>query len=218
MKREYVSLPELLVNGPSRADCTIVLAHGAGAPMDTNFMNAFAEALADRGLRVVRFEFPYMAERRSSGKRRPPNRAPILRETWIQVVDSLRAERLVIGGKSMGGRIASLIADDAGVSGLVCLGYPFHPAGKPDRLRIEHLETIHTPTLIVQGERDTLGNKDEVRSYDLSREIEIRWLPDGDHSFKPRKVSGRTAEENWQDGVEAVDAFVKTLPIGKRRQ
>ncbi len=217
MKGARASLPELLINGPSRADCTIVFAHGAGAPMDTDFMNTFAEALADRGLRVVRFEFPYMAERRSSGKRRPPDRAPVLRETWMQVVDSLDADRLVIGGKSMGGRIASLIADDAGVRGLVCLGYPFHPAGKPDRLRIEHLETIQTPTLIVQGERDTLGNKDEVNSYDLSSEIKVRWLPDGDHSFKPRKVSGRTAEENWQDGVEAVDAFAKSLPIGMRR-
>jgi hypothetical protein len=84
-------------------------------------------------------------------------------------------------------------------------------------LRIERLETIRTPTLIVQGERDTLGNKDEVNSYDLSSEIKIRWLPDGDHSFKSRKVSGRTAEENWQDGVEAVDAFAKSLPIGRRR-
>jgi predicted alpha/beta-hydrolase family hydrolase len=211
------SLPELLINGPGRTNCTMVLAHGAGAPMDTEFMNAFAESLADRGLRVVRFEFPYMAERRRSGKRRAPDRAPILLETWLQVVDSLHVDTLVIGGKSMGGRIASLIADDAGVSGLVCLGYPFHPAGKPDRLRVDHLETIHTPTLIIQGERDSLGNKEEVSGYDLSSEIEIRWVPDGDHSFKPRKASGRTAGENWQDGVEAVDAFVKSLSVSTSR-
>ena len=218
MSSAPVSLPELLINGPGRAACTIVLAHGAGAPMDTDFMNAFAEALADRDLRVVRFEFPYMAARRNSGKRRPPDRAPLLRDTWTRVVDLLHAERVVIGGKSMGGRIASLIADDAGVSGLVCLGYPFHPPGKPDRLRTEHLEAIHTPTLIVLGERDALGNRDEVRGYALSSAIEIRWLPDGDHSFKPRKTSGRTVEENWQDGVEAVDAFVKSLPLGATRQ
>ena len=209
-----VNLPELLVNGTNRADCTIVLAHGAGAPMDTDFMNAFANALADGGLRVVRFEFPYMAERRRSGKRRAPDRAPVLRDTWLRVVDSLHADKLVIGGKSMGGRIASLIADDAGVSGLVCLGYPFHPAGKPDRLRVEHLETLRTPTLIVQGERDSLGSRGEVSNYDFSSEIEICWLTDGDHSFKPRKASGRTAEENWQQGVEAVGAFVKSLPLG----
>jgi len=91
----------------------------------------------------------------------------------------------------------------------------FIPPGKPDRLRVEHLETLHTPTLIVQGERDALGNKDEVRGYDLSSEIEICWLPDGDHSFKPRKTSGRTVEENWQNGVEAV---VTSLPLCARRQ
>jgi predicted alpha/beta-hydrolase family hydrolase len=209
-----VALPELLINGTSRAECTIVLAHGAGAPMDTDFMNAFANALAARGLRVVRFEFPYMAERRRSGKRRAPDRAPVLRETWLRVVESLRPARLVIGGKSMGGRIASLVADDAGVSGLVCLGYPFHPAGKPDRLRVEHLETLRTATLIVQGERDSLGSKGEVSRYDLSSAIKICWMTDGDHSFKPRKASGRTAEENWQQGIEAVSAFVTSLTRG----
>ena len=217
MKSTHVSPPELLINGPPLADCTIVLAHGAGAPMDTDFMNAFADALADRSLRVVRFEFPYMAAFRGSGKRRPPDRPPILRETWIQVVRSLDTDKLVIGGKSMGGRIASLIADEAGVSGLVCLGYPFHPPGTPDRLRTEHLQTLQTPTLILQGERDALGNRDEASGYDLSSQIEIRWLPDGDHSFKPRKASGRTAEENWQNGVELVDAFVKSLPHGRTR-
>jgi predicted alpha/beta-hydrolase family hydrolase len=77
---------------------------------------------------------------------------------------------------------------------------------------------MRTPTLIVQGECDALGDKDEVRSYQLSSAIEIRWLPDGDHSFKPRKASGRTVEENWRDGVEAIDAFVKALPIGPRHQ
>lgn len=214
MKGAAVNLPELLIDGPSRSARTIVLAHGAGAPMDTDFMNAFAQALAGRDLRIVRFEFPYMAARRSSGRRRPPDRAPILREVWTRVVNSLDADSLIIGGKSMGGRVASLIADDAGVSGLVCLGYPFHPPGKPDRLRIEHLQVMRTPTLIVQGDRDALGKKDEVHGYDLSSAIEIRWLPDGDHSFKPRKTSGRTSQENWQEGVEAVDAFVKSLPVG----
>lgn len=211
-------LPELLINGPSQAASTIVLAHGAGAPMDSDFMNAFAESLADRGVRVVRFEFPYMAARRSSGTRRPPDRPPVLIESWRRVIDSVQAERLVIGGKSMGGRIASVIADDAGVSGLVCLGYPFHPPGKPDRLRTEHLGAMRTPTLIVQGERDALGKQEEVCGYELSSAIAIRWLPDGDHSFKPRKTSGRTVEENWQDGIQAVDAFVTRLTIGAKRR
>ena len=209
-------LPELLVTGSSRAARTIVLAHGAGAPMDSAFMNAFAEGLADRGLRIVRFEFPYMATRRSSDRRRPPDRAPVLLDVWRRVIDSIGAKGLVIGGKSMGGRIASLIADDAGVTGLVCLGYPFHPPGRPDRLRTAHLEAIQTKTLIVQGERDALGRKDEVSDYPLSSAIDIRWLPDGDHGFAPRKASGRTTEENWQAGIEAVDAFARSLPDNTR--
>ena len=110
----------------------------------------------------------------------------------------------------MGGRIASLIADEANVAGLVCLGYPFHPSGKPDKLRTEHLNTIKTPTLIIQGERDALGNKDEVAGYELSKKIKIHWLPDGDHSFKPRKASGRTLEENWTDGFPSQPASTRT--------
>ncbi len=215
MKNRPVSSPELLINGPRRADCTIVLAHGAGAAMDTEFMDAFANGLAVRGLRVVRFEFPYMVQRRKTGKRRPPDREPILRETWLKVIDSVPADRLIIGGKSMGGRIASLIADEANVVGLVCLGYPFHPTGKPDKLRVEHLKSIETPTLIAQGERDPFGNIDEVSGYTLSPNIQIHWLTDGEHSFKPRKASGRTAEENWQDAVDAVSTFasgIKGIP------
>ena len=203
--------PELLINGPAQASRTIVLAHGAGVGMDSEFMDTFSKGLAERDIRVVRFEFPYMSARRKTGKRRPPDREPILRETWLRIIESLGAEGLVIGGKSMGGRIASLIADEADVAGLVCLGYPYHPSGKPDKLRTEHLGTITTPTLIVQGERDTLGNKAEVTGYELSKKIKIHWLPDGDHSFKPRKASGRTLEENWTDAVEVVVNFMLSI-------
>ena len=119
--------PELLLNGPKASSTSIALAHGAGAGMATPFMNYFATGLADGGFRVVRFEFPYMASRSKTGKKRPPDREPVLRETWLKVVEMLGHKRLVIGGKSMGGRIASLVADEAQVAGLVCLGYPFHP-------------------------------------------------------------------------------------------
>jgi uncharacterized protein len=90
----------------------------------------------------------------------------------------------------------------------VCLGYPFHPTGDPERLRTEHLKAIRTPTLIVQGERDAFGRKDEVAGYELAKSVQVHWLPDGDHSFVPRKASGRTEEENWREGVEAVREFV----------
>ncbi len=131
--------PTFLFNGPEDAKKTVALAHGAGAGMDTPFMNTFAEGFAAAGWRVARFEFPYMAERRRSGTKRPPDREPVLRETWLQVITALGREGLVIGGKSMGGRIAGRVADEAQVAVLLRRGYPFHPTGKPDRLRVEHL-------------------------------------------------------------------------------
>jgi uncharacterized protein len=205
-----VTTPALkfLMDGPKGAACIVALAHGAGAPMDSPFMNGFALGLAARGYRVARFEFPYMAERRQQGQRRPPDRESVLRETWLKTVAKLRSDHLVIGGKSMGGRIASLIADETGVSGLVCLGYPFHPTGKPDRLRIAHLQHIKTPTLIVQGERDPFGTKEEVSTYKLAGSVRIVWMKDGDHSLKPRKKSGLTEEENWNTAIGEIDGFV----------
>jgi predicted alpha/beta-hydrolase family hydrolase len=201
--------PELLFNGPKEARKTLALAHGAGAGMDTPFMNAFAAGIADRGFRVARFEFPYLADYRQTGKRRPPDREPVLRQTWLRVVEILGPKGLVIGGKSMGGRIASLIADEAGVEGLICLGYPFHPVGQPDRLRIEHLRTIQTPTLILQGERDPFGSREEVTPLRLSAVIRIEWLEDGDHSLKPRKKSGRTEQQNWQAALSKMVGFLQ---------
>lgn len=203
--------PKLLIDGPNRASLTVVLAHGAGGGMDTDFMNIVAAGIANQETRVVRFEFPYMTKRRETGQKRPPDREPKLRETWHEVIQSMQVEKLVIGGKSMGGRIASLIADEAEVNGLICLGYPFHPTGKPDKLRVEHLKSIITPTLILQGERDPFGKKDEVTGYDLASQIKIHWLPDGDHSFKPRKKSGRTWDDNLEACNQAVAQFLNGL-------
>ena len=205
-----------LSDGPDVARATIVLAHGAGAMMDTPFMDAMAAGLADAGLRVVRFEFPYMAKRRSDGKRRAPDRKPLLLEAWREVVTNLGpVEHLIIGGKSMGGRIASELAAaehaELGIAGVACLGYPFHPAGKPDKLRTEHLQAFPVPLLVVQVERDALGAQAEVAGYDLDKSIEIVWLPDGDHSFKPRKKSVYTEEENLAAAIAAVAAFTGAL-------
>jgi hypothetical protein len=201
---------DLLFDGPRNAPIKIALAHGAGAGMETPFLTFFATGLAKKGFRVARFEFPYMASRRTTGSGKPPDREPILRETWLEVAKRLGRAGLVIGGKSMGGRIASMVADEAGVAGLVCLGYPFHPVGKPDKLRVEHLAKIKTPTLIVQGERDPFGSKDEVVGYKLSPKIRVAWMPDGDHDFKPRKASGRTVERNWEAAIEHIVAFLKS--------
>lgn len=199
---------DFLFDGPADAATTLVLAHGAGAPMDSSFMAFFAGELAARGLRVARFEFPYMAARRMDGRRRGPDRPAVLLATWLDAIGRLDDPgRLIIGGKSMGGRIASMVADEAGVRGLVCLGYPFHPPGRPTALRTAHLSAIGTPTLIVQGTRDPLGGPDEVAGYALSTTIHLHWIEDGDHDLTPRKRSGRTQVENWQEAVAAVARF-----------
>jgi predicted alpha/beta-hydrolase family hydrolase len=202
------SSPAFLIDGPTKAATTLVLAHGAGAGMHTPFLNAFATGLAGRGIRVVRFEFPYMAALRATGKRTPPDREPVLRESWLRVIGQVGRDGLFIGGKSMGGRLASMVADEAGAAGLVCLGYPFHPVGIPQRLRVKHLQTITTPTLICQGTRDPFGGRDEVLSYPLAPAIGIHWLEDGDHDFKPRKASGRTQQQNWEEAMAEVARFL----------
>jgi uncharacterized protein len=202
-----------LTNGPAGAKCTFLFAHGAGGAMDTPFMNRIAEGLGERGIRVVRFEFPYMAARRTGGGRGAPDRQPVLLDCWRRMLDEHdgASGRVVIGGKSMGGRMASLIADEAGVAALVCLGYPFHPPGKPRQLRTVHLETIRTPTLILQGERDPFGKPDEVASYPLSSAVRVEWITDGDHSLKPRKASGVTEQENLEQATRAAAEFIRSV-------
>lgn len=209
--------PEMLFDGPADAPATaprtIALAHGAGAGMDTPFMNDLAAGLAAAGLRAARFEFPYMARRRETGKRGGPDRPAVLLDAWRAAIDALGdPARLVIGGKSMGGRIASMVADEAGVAGLVCLGYPFHPPGRPDKLRTAHLEDLRTPTLILQGTRDPFGKPEEVATYPLSDAIRVVWLEDGDHGFKPRKSSGRTLEDNLAQAIEKIVTFISERP------
>ena len=203
--------------GPGDAETTILLAHGAGAPMDSAAMEAAAQALAANGLRVIRFEFQYMAERRSGGAKRPPPKIRRLLEEYLEAVAALPPHgRLVVGGKSMGGRVASMIADQLheakGISGVLCLGYPFHPPQKPSQTRTAHLQQLQTPTLIVQGTRDPFGSREDVESYSLSSQIELLWLEDGDHDLKPRKsISGFTADEHMNTMAKAVRTWAAGL-------
>jgi uncharacterized protein len=207
-----------LINGPQGAAATVLLAHGAGAAMDSPFMTAIASGLAACDWRVVGFEFPYMARRRLNGKGGLPDRLPKLQEAFQQQINLEADGRpLIIGGKSMGGRVASTIADsspDAGVCGCLCLGYPFHPPGKTQQLRTEHLAALRTPTLIVQGERDSFGRRAEVEQYTLAPAIELHWLACADHSFKPTRSSGLSEAGHWAAAVEAADGFIRRLLHG----
>jgi predicted alpha/beta-hydrolase family hydrolase len=180
--------------------------------MDSPFMETIAEGVAKAGIRVTRFEFPYMRRRRETGKAGAPDTGPVLMQAWRTTIEKLGGgKRLVIGGKSLGGRIASMIADDTGVRGLICLGYPFHPPGKPDQTRVRHLEQLRTGALILQGTRDTFGKPEEVRNYKVSRSIRIEWVEDGDHSFKPRVRSGRTEADNLAAAISCCTEFIGSL-------
>jgi len=206
-----------LYDGPENAKATLLLAHGAGAPMDSASMTSLAKTLAKHDLRIARFEFGYMAGRRTAAGRKPPPRAEKLTAEYLAAIAALSAKSpLVIGGKSMGGRVASMIADElfaAGtIAGLLCLGYPFHPIGKPEQLRTAHLGEMKTPALIAQGTRDPFGTREEVATYKLSKRIEILWLEDGDHDLKPRKsVSGFFAADHLATLGQAVAAWVARI-------
>ena len=175
-------------------------------------MNRMADGLGQAGLRVIRFEFAYMAARRQ-GERRPPPKAERVMGEYRDAVAAAAVEGpLFIGGKSMGGRVASMVAGElfaAGkIAGLVCLGYPFHPPGKPDELRTAHLQKLTVPALICQGTRDPFGTRDEVPGYALSPSIELFWLEDGDHDLKPRKaISGRSFADNLGAAIARIAQF-----------
>jgi predicted alpha/beta-hydrolase family hydrolase len=211
---------KFLIDGPDKSKCSILLAHGAGAPMDSPAMAAIAKSLAEAGFRVARFEFDYMASRRTSSGRKPPPRGETLKPEYVAAIAALKARGpLIIGGKSMGGRVASMIADEQHAAGLLCLGYPFHPVGKPTQLRTAHLAELKTPTLIVQGTRDPFGTRDEVATYKLSKAIKILWLEDGDHDLRPRKAaSGFSMADHLKTMAEATAAWAESvIPTGAER-
>ena len=220
VKNEQQSTPLIRVGagqwekGCDSASPCLLLAHGAGAGMDSDFMSYVATGLAKLGIRVYRFEFPYMQVRRQTGSKRPPDRAPKLLEHFAQEINALEGP-VVIGGKSMGGRMASMLAAQADevlasrIKGVVALGYPFHPAGKPENLRIDHLPKLSAPMLVVQGTRDKLGDVDLISALELPNSIAIHWCEDGDHDLKPRKSSGFSHEQHLTGAIEQVAKFVQ---------
>ena len=208
-------------NGKQDASVRLILAHGAGVGATSPFLESVAGLISRHGIALSRFEFEYMAARSKGAPKRPPPRAEALMSEYIDAVRTManrrrRGQKLLIGGKSLGGRVASLVADElyasSTISGLVCLGYPFHPPGKPDQLRTQHLQNLQCPALIVQGERDPFGSRAEIKGLALSKAIDFGWISDGDHDLRPRARSGHTHEENLAAAADAVAAFATRLP------
>jgi uncharacterized protein len=198
----------------------VILAHGAGAPQSHPFMTHFAGGLAKRGADVMTFDFAYMERRR-----RAPDPAAKLEGCYRAVIEATRGEvesaraTLVIGGKSMGGRIASqVVAADAeglGVAGLVFLGYPLHPPGRPDRMRSGHLPSITAPMLFVQGTRDPLGTPDELRTVlDACRAARLHLVEGGDHSLKIKGKGAPPPEETYAAVQDVIADWLRSLRRG----
>lgn len=192
-----------------------IMAHGAGAPMTSQWMESITKHLKNYNIQVIRFEFPYMEQRKLTDKKTPPNRKPILLKSWINVVREVQkklkieTKDIYIGGKSMGGRMASLICDELNVKGLICLGFPFHAPKKDPKDRISHLSSLRTKTMIIQGTRDPMGTKKEVSTYKLSKQIKIHWLEDGNHDLKPRVKSGYTFEFHMENSAKLINSFIR---------
>jgi predicted alpha/beta-hydrolase family hydrolase len=214
------AVTEYAFQGPKRgADRAVLLAHGAGADMNAAALTVVADALADARVATLRFNFPY-----KSAGRRSPDRPAVLeaavREAAAELSrrTKLAPEGLVLGGRSMGGRICSVVAADADdpvpAAGLLLLGYPLHPPGKPDQLRVDHFPRLRMPVLFASGTRDSFASPDELRQQvkAVKGRVSFHWIESGDHGFKPLKASGLTVESALAGVADAVVAFVASLP------
>ncbi|WP_282114023.1 alpha/beta family hydrolase [Pseudoalteromonas arctica] len=189
-----------------------IFAHGAGAGSDSDFMQHMAKLISEQGVDVGLFDFEYMQIAKQTNKRRPPERAPKLLTYYEQVLDQAQPDLpLFIGGKSMGGRMASMLAcsTEQRLSGVIAFGYPFHPPGKPEKLRTDHFADIVCPFLVLQGERDTFGTREELLTMEMPKQPLLTWLTDGDHSLKPRKKSGVTELQNRETAALSAVEFIK---------
>jgi predicted alpha/beta-hydrolase family hydrolase len=209
--------PSAPTTGPGVGAATLLLAPGAGAPQSSGFMTAFAHGLCDRGLDVVTFNFVYLER----GRRAPDARGRLeycyhaAIDTTRTIVPSART-RLVVGGKSMGGRIASQVvaadADDLSVAGLVFLGYPLHPPGRPEKRRDTHLPDITAPMLFVQGSRDPFGTESEIQSVvDACARAQLWCVAGGDHSLKVRGREAPPLEATYTEVQDTIADWVTSL-------
>ena len=213
----------------------MVIAHGAGAPADSDYMEQMVIALSDVGISSARFEFPYMQQRRFDGRRRPPDRQPGLLDSFVQALKRAKDELpqgcfVMAGGKSMGGRMASLLAQPTSIrkssdssfnsnpltsdlmNAVVCYGYPFHPPGKLDRWRTEHLAHITCPLLIVQGTRDPFGKPAELVTQSAAlANCELCWLEGGNHDFQPLARQTETQNDLIRQAAQLTRQFANRI-------
>ena len=189
----------------------VVFSHGSGIGMNHEFMQWVAAAMSSKNFTVYLFEFGYMQQIQATGIKRPPPAVAKLELEYLAVLNELALPGpLIIGGKSLGGRVASLIVERTNALGWFALGYPFHPQGKPQTLRVEHLLTSHKPGIIVQGARDALGSYDEVLGYKLPAHIDLSWLANMDHSFNPYKASHYSQIEAVEQSVLDIEQWVQS--------
>jgi uncharacterized protein len=212
-------LTDLAYQGPERgADRAVLLAHGAGADMNAATLTTVADALADAKVPSLRFNFPYKA-RGARAPDRPPVLEAAVREAAGELarLTKLPPERLVYGGRSMGGRICSMVAADDGALGLVLLGYPLHPPGRATQLRVAHFARLHMPALFVSGTRDAFGTPAELKRHakKLKGPVSFHWVETADHGFKPLKSGGLTVDAVLAEVAGAVVEFVEGLASGR---
>lgn len=189
----------------------LLIAHGAGAGQGSEFMRTLRDALALRGVQTLAIEFDYMQRMQQEARRRPPPRIDRLVDelaAWCDILTHSKLGPLWLGGKSMGGRAASLLAARDQAPGLILCGYPFHPPGKPERLRLAHWPLLGCPTLVVQGSRDPFGSRDEIEGYALPDSVAVHLLEDGDHDWKPRRASGHTQQGHIEAAATAIASFM----------
>jgi len=214
-----------LTNNVANPVAQVIFAHGAGADMSHEFMTQITGLFNNANINVLRFNFPFMDKRIELGKRYPPDRMPKLLECYQSIINDFITSNFIssnnvekklplfIGGKSMGSRVAATLAGDNEISkvidGVFCLGYPFHPTKKPEKLRLTPLQNTLKPIVVVQGERDTLGSQVEILDYKVSNLCHCVFLVDGDHSLKPRVKSGFTHQQHMAQAVDIITTFIQ---------
>ncbi|QJQ97223.1 alpha/beta fold hydrolase [Halomonas sp. PA5] len=191
----------------------VLMAHGAGAGQDSDFMRQLREKVAAQGIQVLAFEFDYMRRMQAEGRRRPPPRIDRLVDEmalWCDIVSHPQLPAPWLGGKSMGGRAASLLAARDGAEGLILCSYPFHPPGQPEKTRLSHWPLLSCPMLVLQGSRDPFGTREEAEGYPMPAHARFHFLADGEHDWKPRKVSGRTQASLIDEAAGAIAQIMRS--------